>query len=68
MCEAVQKWKERERKLSREAGRQEGRIEGRIEGMQLAKKIFRFYQDGISIEEIAKQCEISIEEVKEILE
>ncbi len=46
---------------------EEGREEGREEGLDLAKKIFRFYRDGKSNEEIANECNISVAKVAEIL-
>ena len=46
----------------------EARTEGRAEGVELAKKIFKLSAKGISITEIAKECQISEDEVKEILE
>ena len=48
--------------------RTEGRAEGRAEGVELAKKIFKLSAKGNSITEIAKECQISEDEVKEILE
>ena len=42
--------------------RNEGRIEGRIEGRVLAR-----YEDGMSIEDIATKCKISVDKVKEII-
>ena len=52
---------------SRTEGRKEGKKEGRQEGIVLAKRIFRFYRDGKSHEEIAGLCNISAEQVAEIL-
>ena len=46
----------------------EARTEGRAEGVELAKKIFKLSAKGNSITEIAKECQISEDEVKEILE
>ena len=37
-------------------------------GIQLTKKVFKLKQEGLSLEEIANQCELSVQEVKEILE
>lgn len=42
--------------------------EARVEGIELAKKIFKLSAKGNSITEIAKECQISEDEVKEILE
>ena len=51
-----------------EEGLKEGRKEGRAEGVELTKKVFKLASKGIYIPEIARQCEISEEEVKNILE
>lgn len=49
-------------------GRREGRLEGQQEGLELAKKIFKLSAAGVSAEDISKQCEIPVGQVKEILE
>ena len=41
---------------------------GKEQGISLAKQIFRLWRDGKSEEEIAEQCNIALQEVKEILE
>ncbi|WP_438544661.1 hypothetical protein [Clostridium sp.] len=41
--------------------------EGKEEGIKLTKKIFKLLNSGKSIDEIAKECEISVEEVEEIV-
>lgn len=46
----------------------EGRAEGHATGIQLAKKVFKLFNEGILVGEIAQQCDISEAEVKEILD
>ena len=48
-------------------GREEGRREGRTEGLRLAASVFGLHGQGISDTEIARQCKVSEEEVREIL-
>ena len=48
-------------------GREEGRTEGRREGLRLAASVFGLHGQGISDTEIARQCKVSEEEVREIL-
>ena len=45
-----------------------GKEEGIKQGLKLAREILRLYKTGISPEQIAKECGVSVEEVKEILE
>lgn len=45
-----------------------GKAEGHKEGIRLAKQVFRLFSGGESIDDIARKCEISVEEVREILE
>ena len=54
-------------KRGREEGRREGRTEGRREGLRLATSVFGLHGQGISDTEIARQCKVSEEEVREIL-
>lgn len=42
--------------------------EGREEGILLAKKVLKLSAEGYTISEIAKECNISVEQVKIILE
>lgn len=42
--------------------------EGREEGILLTKKVFKLLNEGYSISEIAKECNISENQVKKILE
>ena len=51
-----------------EEGREEGREKGREEGIKLTRKIFKLHNSGKSVEDIAKECSVSIEEVKSIIE
>lgn len=49
-------------------GKTEGKLEGKDEGIKLTKKVFKLFNQGESISSIAKICNISEEEVNEILE
>lgn len=46
----------------------ESRIKGIEEGIQLTKTVFSLSRQGFSAEEIAGQCNISKEQVEEILQ
>ena len=48
-------------------GRQDGLKRGRQDGIALTKLVIRLESKGMKVEEIAKQCEISVDEVQEIL-
>ena len=48
-------------------GEEVGKVVGRQEGIALTKLVIRLDNQGMSTEEIAKQCEISFTEVQEIL-
>lgn len=48
--------------------REEGREEGKEQGIILTKKVFKLSKNGYSVSEIAKECSISENEVKKILE
>lgn len=54
--------------MLREEGREEGREIGKEIGIRLAKQVIRMDQSGVSREEIAKKCEITIEDVDQILD
>ena len=56
MCKAFEEWAEEERK------------EGRKEGWDIAKKVLRMEKEGKKYHEIAEHCEISLDDVQEILE
>ena len=43
------------------------RNQGRAEGMAQAKQVFKYHYSGKSTEEIASLCNLSLDEVKEIL-
>ncbi|MGL4876274.1 MAG: hypothetical protein ACRC30_16675, partial [Clostridium sp.] len=45
-----------------------GEIKGENRGIKLAKKVFRLSESGESVEQIAKECGISVDKVNEILE
>ena len=47
---------------------EEMKHESRNEGMRLAKMVMRMNTEGISYENIADQCQITLEEVIEILQ
>ena len=49
-------------------GREEGREEGREQGVRLAKKVYQLNAQGKCNEDIAIECDISVEKVGEILE
>ena len=49
-------------------GIEKGKIEGEIEGIELAKRVFKLFNKGETLENIAKICEISEAKVKEIIE
>lgn len=58
----------RDRSILIITGMEEGIKQGKKEGLKLAREILRLYKTGISPEQIAKECGVSVEEVKEILE
>lgn len=41
--------------------------EGIERGIELTKKVFRLYQKGYSIEQIAKECSMEVSKIQEIL-
>ena len=71
MCNAVKAFEQKNLDLGRKEGKKEGRKVGRKEGIdlgiRLAKKVFELSNTGISMEEIAKECKITVEEVRAIL-
>lgn len=76
MCEALKRlfaedFEECE-KRGLECGRQEGRLEGKALGealgILLTKKVFHLVQQGKTEDEIAKECDITVEKVREILD
>ena len=44
-----------------------GWVQGQEQGMRLTKAVFKLYESKYSIEEIAEKCDITIEQVREIL-
>lgn len=68
MCDALRELFAEELEECRERGLQEGRAKGRAEGRAEAKAIFKLAASGTSLKEIASQCKLSVEQVKEILE
>ena len=49
-------------------GIQKGKEEGKEEGILLTKKVLKLFNAGHTIQEIAKECEISENQVKKIIE
>lgn len=49
-------------------GRTEGRMEGRMEGIELTKRVYKAHNEGKSNEMIARECNIPVSQVEEILE
>ena len=68
MCDALNELFAEELKEADERGRAAGMESGSTEGIQLAKQVFRLSRSGVSESEIARQCGITVEQVKEILE
>lgn len=68
MCEALQGIFDDGVEQGIQQGREQGIEQGKELGLSLAKQILRLWRDGKSEEEIAEQCDISLQEVKEILE
>ncbi|MBM6753129.1 hypothetical protein H6A65_16905 [Mediterraneibacter glycyrrhizinilyticus] len=84
MCDALRELfadeLEREKEKARISGHAQGRAEGRTEGcelglergktegIRLAKLVFRLSSEGKTEEEIAGECGMSEEQVREILE
>lgn len=64
MCEALKELFADELEESRE----EGTVIGEALGIELAKKVFRFAKENMSICEIAEKCGVSEEKVRMILE
>lgn len=55
-------------KQEREAAWEEGHREGLNSGIMLTKQVLQLSASGKSIEDIARECSISPEQVKRILE
>ncbi|MGL5152771.1 MAG: hypothetical protein ACRC7N_19620 [Clostridium sp.] len=56
------------REEGRVLGLAEGRAKGAHEGIKLAKKVIRLFDNGTPIEVISKECNISVDMIKEIIE
>ena len=63
MCNAVKAFEQKNFDL----GKKQGRKQGFDLGIRLAKRVFELSNQGMTMEEIAKECDITLEEVKEIL-
>lgn len=68
MCKGLRDWLEEEVASGKAEGKAEGIVEGKAEGIELTKKVFKSHTAGKSAEEIAKECDIPVSQVKEILE
>ena len=65
---AQRRAEERGRKIGEKRGEKRGRKSGRKEGIALAKRVFRLHAQGKTEQDIAAECGIAVEEVREILE
>lgn len=61
----MQAWEEKY--YEREEGRKEGIEEGIEKGVALTKKVLKMDAENVPVEIIAKECNVSMEQVKEIL-
>ena len=68
MCEALNELFAEELREADLRGRKEGIEQGEKSGIKLAKRVFKLTAEGCSAENIAQECGISVEKVKEILE
>ncbi len=72
MCEALKELFADELKESEENGMRQGMESGLRQGLQngleLAKNILKLFKAGVSPEEIAEECGISVEQVREMVE
>ena len=64
MCKGLREWMADERRQ----GEEKGKEIGKEIGIRLAKQVIRMDLTGVSREEIAKKCEITIEDVDQILD
>ncbi|MDO4343922.1 MAG: hypothetical protein Q4C50_03870 [Eubacteriales bacterium] len=51
----------------RSEGRNEGRNEGVKDGLATAKRVFALYRNGNSVTDIAKECSLTEEQVKNLV-
>lgn len=68
MCDALRELFAEDFEKSEQHGIELGREQGEKLGIQLAKDVFRLAGQGLPMNEIASQCNISIEKVQEILQ
>lgn len=54
-------------RVFREEEREEGRLEGREEGLNLAKQVFKAFMSGKTPEDIAKELNVPVEEVEDLV-
>ncbi len=67
MCDALKELFAEELKEADARGRAEGMEHGKIEGLHLAKQILILSAQGVAVEEIARKCGVTTEQVKEVL-
>lgn len=68
MCEALRELFADELKESEEKGMESGLKQGLQNGLELAKNILKLFKAGVSPEEIAQECGVSVEQVREMVE
>ncbi len=68
MCDALKELFAEELKEADSRGRSEGMRQGLTQGIQLTKRVLQLSAQGDSIEMIAGKCNVSLEQVKKILE
>ncbi len=68
MCEALRELFADELRESEERGKKQGIRQGENQGIQLAKRIYKLSEKGISLKAIAEECGITEKRVREILE
>ncbi len=54
--------------LLEESGIEKGMEKGMEKGIELTKKAFKLLNQGATVEEIAKELQISVEEVRRLIE
>ena len=54
-------------RVFREEEREEGRLEGREEGLNLAKQVFKAFMSGKTPEDIAKELNVPLEKVEDLV-